>query len=376
MPALIPLGAKRAGSAELVTFFAGLLLVIGCNGPAPSTGQPAAASEFLGIALAAPETASLVLPEEPEPSPSTEAPSVTIPSDRPGHGSTDTPVPVASPSADAPAIDTSRPLPVREEIPDDTLQQELVALVEDLRGTYGIAAYSFATGRTVRLNDDRFFPSASLYKLIVLYEAYAQDRRGRLALDDVITLRPEHFREEESTELAPGDRLTVAEALHLMSSVSSTATAHALLGELGWTSFNEAASDLGLDKNRMPVGDYRRSLTGWRSRMASTSPRDMLRFFQLLGQRRLIDGAASEEMLDVLLDQAIQDRIPAGLPPDEVAVAHKTGNLAAEGVYNDAGIVFTPRGGYVLVVITMDADVQEAFAVIPELAARVHARYG
>ena len=62
-------------------------------------------------------------------------------------------------------------MPGRAESPDDALQQERAALVEDLRGTYCIVVYSLATGRTVRLNDDRLFPSASLDKLIGLYEA-------------------------------------------------------------------------------------------------------------------------------------------------------------------------------------------------------------
>jgi beta-lactamase class A len=44
-------------------------------------------------------------------------------------------------------------------------------------------------------------------------------------------------------------------------------------------------------------------------------------------------------MLNLLLSQKLNERIPALLPPG-VPVAHKTGTMPGDGVHNDAGIIF------------------------------------
>ena len=54
-------------------------------------------------------------------------------------------------------------------------------------------------------------------------------------------------------------------------------------------------------------------------------------------------------MLEVLKRQQINDRLPSGLPSD-ATVAHKTGNLP--GIAHDAGIVYTPTGPRIVVVLT------------------------
>jgi beta-lactamase class A len=65
---------------------------------------------------------------------------------------------------------------------------------------------------------------------------------------------------------------------------------------------------------------------------------------------RAASAADCATMLDVLLGQAFNTEIPAGLPPG-TRVAHKTGNIV--GVLHDAAIVYPTNGPpYVLVVLT------------------------
>lgn len=88
-----------------------------------------------------------------------------------------------------------------------------------------------------------------------------------------------------------------------------------------------------------------------------TSPRDIARFFQLLLDGEIISPEASQEMLDLLTQQMINDRLPA-LLPDGTRVAHKTGNLP--GTVHDAGVIFTDGGPAVVVVMSDDAEDEEA----------------
>ena len=60
--------------------------------------------------------------------------------------------------------------------------------VADLGGTYGVVALSLDDGRLVSINADDVFPSASMYKLLVMYRVYQEIERGDLSLGDQITI--------------------------------------------------------------------------------------------------------------------------------------------------------------------------------------------
>jgi beta-lactamase class A len=103
--------------------------------------------------------------------------------------------------------------------------------------------------------------------------------------------------------------------------------------------------------------------------VASTSPRDLLTFFRLLGNGYLLSPEASKEMREVLLRQKVNDRLPS-LLPEGTRVAHKTGELVA--VRNDAGIVYAPSGAYVIAVLGSGVDEGEATAAIARLSRKVY----
>ena len=68
-------------------------------------------------------------------------------------------------------------------------------------------------------------------------------------------------------------------------------------------------------------------------------------------------------MIELLKRQELNDRIPKNLPKS-APVAHKTGELG--GAKHDAGIVFTKKGDYILILMS-DTNV-------PQNAAEVEAK--
>ena len=58
-------------------------------------------------------------------------------------------------------------------------------------------------------------------------------------------------------------------------------------------------------------------------------------------------------MLQLLKIQKLNNKIPRYLPKDTV-VAHKTGEL--DPFTHDAGIVYTPNGNYIIVVLSKSDD--------------------
>ncbi|MBV9497513.1 MAG: serine hydrolase, partial [Acidobacteria bacterium] len=73
----------------------------------------------------------------------------------------------------------------------------------------------------------------------------------------------------------------------------------------------------------------------------------------LIADGKAYSQKASDEMLNIMLEQQYRSGIPAGLP-SAARVAHKTGNIST--VHHDAGIVYLDgRKPYVLVILTQFA---------------------
>ncbi|HLZ08302.1 MAG TPA: serine hydrolase, partial [Chloroflexota bacterium] len=232
------------------------------------------------------------------------------------------------------------------------------------------AVRNLKTGETASLNAEEFFPSASLYKLAVMYEVFRQKQIGQLSTDEVLTIQPSQMKEaNEDDSLSVGDNLTIQQALESMIGQSNNVAAFALAERVGWEQINQSMGALGLNYTRIPAGTWKTQVSDWRSTESSTSPADMLTFFQALYSHKLISPEASDAMLKLLLDQRVNDRIPSNLPAG-TAVAHKTGNLPS--IVNDAGIVYGPHADFIVVFLTHDVD--ESFATTAEarLARRLY----
>jgi beta-lactamase class A len=231
-----------------------------------------------------------------------------------------------------------------------TTSPELVDLVHkrmgELRGIFGVAIKNLETGEGVLMNADRAFPSASLFKLTVMWEAYRQHEAGRLNFNDVLVVTDSAARLDLGTlEVPVGTPVTVGWALDRMITRSDNTMATLLAEKVGWPNVNNTMQELGLRETRQ-VSDR-----------LTTSPRDLLHLLELLALGRGPSTSASTEMVQLLLDQKVNDRLPAQLPRD-VPVAHKTGNL--DGVVHDAGIVYSPNAAYVIVLLSEETpDVRQ-----------------
>jgi hypothetical protein len=96
-----------------------------------------------------------------------------------------------------------------------------------------------------------------------------------------------------------------------------------------------------------------------------TTPADIATFFMMLANGYVISPDASAEMLDLLEQQTINDRMSFFLP-DGTRCPHKTGNL--EHVVHDAGIIYGDRGPTIMVALSEAVmDDERAMYVIQRL---------
>ena len=245
------------------------------------------------------------------------------------------------------------PKPFAMPVHDPTLEMLIIQTLEDsLAGhdgdkplpSYSVVVHNLADGRSAAVNDDQVYFSASLFKVGLLLEAYRQRDAGELDLSDGITLEESHAEHDYGTleilGLEAGDTISVSDAIRAMITISDTPTAIMMQELLGPLRVDATYRELGLQDMRY-VGDL------------PASARDMAVLLKAIARGHEVTNESRLEMLSLLLQEWVRDRVIAGLPPGTPA-AHKHGTFYAEGLeaWHDAALVWGPGGPYVIIVLS------------------------
>lgn len=189
----------------------------------------------------------------------------------------------------------------------------------------GVAARNLATGERLDIRSGEVFPSASVNKVAILAEALRQISSGKLSRTPAL-----------SSDL---ERMIVS---------SDNEAANRVLSTVGEDSVNASLVSLGL--NGTLLRNYFSPSRGpLDSGFNQTTPSDMAALFTLMANDKLVNAAASQEMRGYLSKAVDTTKLVRGVPAG-TRVAHKSGWY--QGVANDAGIVYGPRGAYVLAVFS------------------------
>lgn len=214
------------------------------------------------------------------------------------------------------------------------------------------------------LNEKKFFPSASLYKLILIATVMKEVEAGGLKLDDTITgsksdltakLGNLDFGYENMPEKFT---FTVAEALERIGRISDNFAAIMLTDRLRKVPQKDGEEGL-LMQMAKEIGMQN---TDFMADPVLTTASDVGIFFKALYMDQIISSQVSAEIKKILDLNQINDRIPANLPKD-VKVIHKTGELSR--LRHDAGIILppnlpnTPSHPYLLVLLSKDLEFED-----------------
>lgn len=251
--------------------------------------------------------------------------------------------------------------------PGDDASGRLATALGRFSGRAGIVVADALTGAGSYSAADVVFPSASLYKLSVMAEAYRRAGEGTLSLDGAITITDDDLT-SDGYDTEAGTTLSLRGAIERMITVSDNSPALALVRVLGVRRINATSLALGMNSTRINtvLPDEERTAP-----FNTTTARDVATLLGGLARGTVYGPDASRAMLDTLARQRINDRLPAGLP-DGTVIAHKTGNL--DGVSHDAGVVFAPAGPRIVVMLTADYDSDDdVIALAERLAALAYA---
>jgi beta-lactamase class A len=229
-------------------------------------------------------------------------------------------------------------------------------------GTYAVVVKDLTTGETYVQNDHRQFEAASLYKLWVMAEAFVEIQSGSLDPNEVLSgniadLNTAFNISPESAELTEGYvSLSVSDALSEMITISHNYAALLLVQRMGLPRITAFLAAHHLTQSS--VGES-----------PQTTAADVAVFFDQLYSGRLANAAGTSQMLTLLKSQTLNDKLPKYLPPG-IVIAHKTGEL--DDVTHDAGIVYSPKATYIIVVLTQSGSPPDAQERISQVSQAVY----
>jgi beta-lactamase class A len=231
-----------------------------------------------------------------------------------------------------------------------SLKKNVTRVLGEFTGVVGLVVKDLTTGREIRLNENRRFPSASMVKVPIMAACFKAIEDGRLALEDTLTLKAAdkvrgsgHLRAERS-----GTSVSIQELLEIMVTESDNTAANMLIDRLGADGLNAAFADMGLVHTRLA-----RKMMDFRSRRNGvenyTTPGEMAGLFERIYRGACFGPEVSAACLTLLKAQKVNNRISRYLPRT-VEFAHKTGLELT--VCHDAGILYTRRGNVLVCVLT------------------------
>lgn len=250
---------------------------------------------------------------------------------------------------------------IKRELPKQNPLEKIV--LENLlnnEGEYAVVIKNLKTGESYLFNGTKKFDSASLYKLWVMVVAFQKIDEGTLKKTDSLSAPIEKLDETLST-ITPtpspeGQNLTpittevkmvtmnVEEAIGKMITISDNYAALLVASRSGTRNIFSFLKDNGFSNstyNLPPV----------------TTAKDIAVFYEKLYRGEFVDKKTSDEMIGILKKQELNDRIPKYLP-EGTEVAHKTGELFK--LKHDAGIVFSKKGDYIIVVMSETKNTPKA----------------
>jgi len=198
------------------------------------------------------------------------------------------------------------------------------------RGVVGYTVRDLDAGWSLSLRGDEPFPTASLIKVPVLVTVFDLVAKGRLSLDDQLTVLPIDVVPGAGLlqHLHPGIIITVRDAAWLMTTISDNTATNLLLDRIIIRRVWDKMDSLGLTRTRVHSKSFLRASSVAMDSSAKyglgvTTPNEMARLFALLADGRAVSPAADSVMRDFLAanedGQLLQRRVSG------VRAPHKTG---------------------------------------------------
>jgi beta-lactamase class A len=236
---------------------------------------------------------------------------------------------------------------------DKKLQAKLEESIKGFNGDIGIYVKDLRTGKTVSINADTIFPTASIVKVPILIGVMDKIQKGELGYDSTIVYKDSLLYEGSDIlgSFKNDEKILLKKVMMLMLTTSDN-TASLWLQSLAGkgTRINEILDSLGLVytrvNSRTPGRENNRTQYGW----GQTTPKEMGTIFEKIYRNEIFSAAACDRMMRSLgrnywdLNEAISQ-----IPP-YIEVFSKNGCVNA--VRSEVLLVNAPHNPYIFCIFT------------------------
>lgn len=228
-------------------------------------------------------------------------------------------------------------------------------LIKTSTGNYGIYFSDFNNPHSFGINHKEIFTGASVNKVQIVSVLYHLDHKGKIDLDEQITLQENDIQDYGTGTLRyqkPGGIYSLKTLAKLAIQQSDNTAAHILGERIGIPTIQKTINEWGLTQTDMENN--------------KTSAYDMYVLYKKIYKGEITNTAKTQELFGFMIDTDIEDRLPA-LLPDNVSVYHKTGDVV--GGMHDVGII--QKDGTVFFLGVLTSDIGNAEGKTKENIARI-----
>lgn len=236
---------------------------------------------------------------------------------------------------------------------DKKLEKKIQEAIRGFNGDIGIYVKDLETGRTVAINADSIFPTASIVKVPILIGIMDKIEKRELSYDSSHVYKDSLLYEGEDIlgSFKDGEKITLKKIMMLMLTTSDN-TASLWLQKLAGTGtrINELLDSLGFKDTRVnsrtPGREEIRRKYGW----GQTTPREIGSIFERIYRNNLFTPAACDRMMRGLgRNFWDQDEAISRIPP-YVEVFSKNGCVNASR--SEVLLVNAPHRPYIFCIFT------------------------
>jgi len=236
---------------------------------------------------------------------------------------------------------------------DKKLNVKLLEVIKGFNGDIGIYIKNLRTGKTVFINADTIFPTASIVKVPILLGIMNKMEKGELQYEQELIYKDSLLYEGSDIlgSFKNDEKIMLKKVIMLMETTSDN-TASLWLQSLAGkgTRINEILDSLGFKYTRVnsrTLGrEDNRTVYGW----GQTTPGEMGRLLEVIYRNEIFSPAACERMMRCLgRNYWDEDKAISQIPP-YIEVFSKNGCVNA--VRSEALLVNAPHNPYVFCIFT------------------------
>jgi beta-lactamase class A len=259
------------------------------------------------------------------------------------------------------------------------LQKQLNKMSARFHGKVGLYAINMKSGDSVELNADEPVQTASVIKLPIMVEVFAQVAAGQRSLQDKLVLTKDNQVPGSGIlgQLQPGLELTLYDAVVLMMDLSDNTATNMVIDHIGIAAVNARVKAMGLKdtylykkvfkpaEGIMPPDQAKFGL-------GKTTAREMAQVMESIegcaagakppahapaNWNGVNDAGLCRQMIDIMRNQQYRNMIPHYLETIDTsdqgsAIADKIGDL--DDVRNDVALIYSKAGPLVISVFTYE----------------------